>query len=113
MKAFEDKDKTETERLRDELEQLRAASSEATVKALRAEVAMSKGLTPAQAKRLVGATLEELEADADEILEAFPTKPPSSPPPTRDPAPDLRGGHDPTDSTPVDMRKIVDSIPRI
>lgn len=37
----------------------------------RLEVAMEKGLTPAQAKRLQGETKEELEADADEILELF------------------------------------------
>lgn len=43
-----------------------AAASEA--RALRAEVANAKGLTPSQAKRLVGSTREELEADADELL---------------------------------------------
>ena len=50
----------------------RAAAADA--KALRLEVAFEKGLTPAQAKRLVGATREELEADADDILENFPVK---------------------------------------
>lgn len=34
----------------------------------RAEVALAKGLTPSQAKRLVGTTVAELEADADELL---------------------------------------------
>lgn len=34
----------------------------------RLEVALEKGLTPSQAKRLVGGTREELEADADELL---------------------------------------------
>ena len=38
------------------------------MRALRAEVSNAKGLTPTQAKRLVGATREELEADADELL---------------------------------------------
>lgn len=37
-------------------------------RALRAEVANAKGLTPSQAKRLVGSTREELEADADELI---------------------------------------------
>jgi hypothetical protein len=37
-------------------------------RALRAEIANAKGLTPTQAKRLVGGTREELEADADELL---------------------------------------------
>lgn len=38
----------------------------------RAEVAHEKGLNPAQAARLVGSTKEELAADADALLEAFP-----------------------------------------
>ena len=37
-------------------------------RAMRAEIANAKGLTPTQAKRLVGNTREELEADADELL---------------------------------------------
>lgn len=109
LKAIEDKDKTETEKLREELDQIRAAHADATAKALRAEVAISKGLTAAQAKRLVGSTLEELEADADEIIEAFPVQT-SSKPPSERPAPDLRGGTDPTDET-VDIKALVDSIP--
>lgn len=37
----------------------------------KAEVAHEKGLTAAQARRLVGATREELAADADELLKDF------------------------------------------
>lgn len=37
----------------------------------RRDVASAKGLTPSQANRLVGATREELEADADDLLSAF------------------------------------------
>lgn len=37
----------------------------------RAEVAAEKKLTPAQAKRLIGATREELAKDADELLKDF------------------------------------------
>lgn len=48
-----------------EIERQAKASEE---RALRAEVANAKGLTPNQAKRLVGATREELEADADDLL---------------------------------------------
>jgi len=43
-------------------------AKESEARALRAEVANAKGLTPTQAKRLVGSTKEELEADADELL---------------------------------------------
>lgn len=37
-------------------------------RATRAEIANAKGLTASQAKRLIGSTREELEADADELL---------------------------------------------
>lgn len=54
---------------------LERRAAEAEGRALRLDVAFDKGLTPAQAKRLVGATREDLEADADEILRDFPVKP--------------------------------------
>jgi len=38
---------------------------------LRLQVALDKGLTGSQAKRLVGSTKEELEADADELLSTW------------------------------------------
>lgn len=87
-------DKTEAEK-RAAAEQ-RAADAE--LRALRLEVAAAKGLTPAQAKRLVGASREELEADADEIREAFPTTPARPEPrtPRPDPSQGNRGGAKPT-----------------
>ena len=48
-----------------EIERTARASEE---RAMRAEVANAKGLTPTQAKRLVGSTREELESDAAELL---------------------------------------------
>lgn len=68
---------------------------EAEQKLLRLEVAAEKGLTPAQAKWLVGASREELEANADEIREAFPTAPAvpaPKPTPKPDPSQGSRGG---------------------
>jgi len=38
------------------------------LESVRSSVALAKSLTPTQAKRLVGTTREELEADADELL---------------------------------------------
>jgi hypothetical protein len=43
-------------------------AKESEARAMRAEVANAKGLTPTQAKRLVGESREELEADADELI---------------------------------------------
>ncbi|MFP3990658.1 hypothetical protein U9R90_24975 [Streptomyces sp. E11-3] len=70
-KQLEDSKKSESEKLTEKLTaaEKRAAASEE--RALRLEVATAKGLTPAQAKRLVGASKEELEADADELLASF------------------------------------------
>lgn len=89
-KAAQDKadaDKSETEK-RTAAEK-RADAAE--LRALRLEVAAEKGLTAAQAKRLVGATREELEADADEVLQLFPgSKAPKAPKP--DPSQGNRGG---------------------
>lgn len=70
-KQLEDSKKTETEKLGEKLTAAEKRAVEAEQKALRLEVASAKGLTQAQAKRLVGTTKEELEADADELLTSF------------------------------------------
>lgn len=46
---------------------------------LRVEVANDRGLKPSLAKRLRGSTREELEQDADELLELFPHLAPPDP----------------------------------
>lgn len=61
------------------------------LRALRLEVAAAKGLTPKQAERLRGATREELEADADDLLESFATKASTKSEPST-PAPDPTQG---------------------
>ena len=68
LKEIEDANKSELDRERE-----RATTAEAQVALIRLEadrnaVALAKGLTPTQAKRLMGANREELEADADELL---------------------------------------------
>lgn len=63
--------KAELEKAQTKAAKAEDEAKKATARADRLEVAMEKGLTPAQAKRLVGETKEELEADADEILETF------------------------------------------
>lgn len=71
LKEFEDRDKTESTRAIERAEAAEKAAAAAEARALRLEVASEKGLTSAQAKRLVGESREELEADADELLETF------------------------------------------
>lgn len=63
--------KTEQERLTERLAAAEARAAEIESRALRLEVAAENNLTPAQAKRLVGNSREELEADAKELLATF------------------------------------------
>lgn len=67
VKEAEDAEKTELERLQGQVADLTKQAEAAEAKATRFEVAAAKGLTLAQARRLVGSTREELETDADEM----------------------------------------------
>lgn len=71
LQEFEDRDKTEAQKLADRAEAAEKRAAELEGRALRLEVASEKGLKPSQIKRLVGTTREELEADADELLAEF------------------------------------------
>ena len=64
-KELEDARKSDTEKLTDRIGELEPVAA----KALRFEVALDKGLTKSQAMRLVGTTVEELSADADQLIE--------------------------------------------
>lgn len=79
-KELEDAGRSELEKLTARAEQAERERTEASNRALRLDVAFEKGLTPAQAKRLVGSSREELEADADEILRDFPALKPDGRP---------------------------------
>lgn len=88
---------SETERLqaeRDaakaEADTAKAVATAATAELLRAQVASAKGLTAVQAERLRGSTKEELEADADALIAAFPAPQASQVPAPRAGGP--RGG---------------------
>ncbi|MER7833485.1 hypothetical protein [Streptomyces sp. NPDC095602] len=70
-RELEDASKSEAEKLAERAAEAERRAAEAELRALRLEVATAKGLTPTQAKRLVGATREELEADADDLLATF------------------------------------------
>lgn len=74
LKDAEDADKTELQKAIDRAAAADKRAEDAESKSLRLEIAAAKGLSVAQAKRLVGSSREELEADADELLEAFGSK---------------------------------------
>lgn len=91
LKELEDRDKSAAEKDAERLATAEKKAAEAEARLLRMEVASEKGLNAAQAKRLVGTTREELEADADELIASFPAAPatgaPAAPPaPKPDPS---------------------------
>lgn len=110
LKALQDKDKSDSERLTEKVTQLEKDLAAATAKADRFEVALEKGLDMTRAKRLTGSTRDELEADADELI-TWTAGTGDKPVPGK-PTPDLKGGGDPTEEPEVDVRAVVDSIPR-
>ena len=73
---FEGASKSDIEKLNEKATTLEQRAAKAEAEALRLTVAFEKGLTPKQAARLVGSTQEELEADADELLETFGSQTP-------------------------------------
>ena len=70
--AFEDEKRTDVEKAQARADIAEKALAESVASSLRSAIALEKGLTASQAKRLVGATREELEADATELLADFP-----------------------------------------
>lgn len=68
VREFEDLSKSEQEKLTERASELEKNLTTAESNAARYEIALEKGLTKSQAKRLVGSTREELEADAEDLL---------------------------------------------
>lgn len=125
LEELENQQKSDAERAADAQRAADERARRAESDAARLRVALRKGLTEVQARRLVGDTEEELEADADDLLASFrppkaetdgegtePEPPPSpSPGPPRRPEP-LSGGSTPSADPEPDIRAVVDSIPR-
>jgi hypothetical protein len=69
LREYEDRDKTELEKVTSRAETAEKTASEATGRLLRYEVAAAKGLTMDWVDRMRGDTRDELEQDADRLLE--------------------------------------------
>ena len=99
------KEPTDADKLRERQSALEKELADERQARWRAEVAQEKKLTAAQATRLVGTTREDLLADADALLSAFPTAAPPDPAkpgaarPKPDPAQGARPGDKPAAST--------------
>ncbi len=115
LAEIEDANKTETQKLADAKAAADKAAAQAQAELARLRVAMRKGLTEAQAKRLVGETEEELEADADELLASFGQQKAAGNggEPTR-PKERLRSGAAPDEEPEeTDPRKLAAMVPRL
>lgn len=116
-KELEDSTKSETQRLSEERDAHRSRAERAEQDLLRLRVALRKGLTETQAKRLVGASEEDLEADADELLASFRPasgdEPPAVEKPAGRPKEKLRPGAVPdAESVELNPQKLADLVPR-
>jgi hypothetical protein len=110
-KELEEAGKTEQQKLSEKLADAEKAGASTAGELLKLRVALRKGLTEKQAARLVGATEEELEADADELVATFGGNS-TTPPPGR-PRERMRGGSDPgAEPDETDPRKLAALIPR-
>ena len=109
---LQEQQKTETQRLADQQTALEARAGLAEMEAARLRIALSKGLTETQAKRLIGSTTEELEADADELMSSFAPQTVDTERPPGRPVERLRGGTDPNPAPEPDIRDVVAGIPR-
>ncbi|GAA2696487.1 hypothetical protein [Actinoplanes palleronii] len=83
---------SEVELLQQRFADLERTATEERSARWRLEVAAVKGLTPQQAARLQGSTVEELTADADALLTLFPAAPAGPRTPVPDPSQGARGG---------------------
>lgn len=116
-KELEDASKSDSQKLSEERDALKSKVAPLELENARLRVALDKGLSASQARRLVGNTEEELAADADELLKDLGKGDGDGggrTPPSRKPTEKLRpaggGGDDEPEET--DPRKLADSIPR-
>jgi hypothetical protein len=103
------------EKLEERAAQAEQKAEAATREAARLRIALKKGLTETQAKRLVGDTEEELEKDADELLKSFKDDEGGGDDggTRRTPKPRLRTGAAPSsEPDETDPEKLAEQVPR-
>lgn len=111
---IEQSGKSEQERLAEARRSVEDRAAAAERESARLRVALKKGLTEAQARRLVGDSEEDLEADADELLASFaPTGSESDTDLPRRPRERLRPGARATaEPEETDPAKLAEAVPR-
>jgi hypothetical protein len=121
LKEYEDRDKTDTQRLQEALDEAKGRATKAESGALKLQTAIDRapdGASMTQiravAKRLSGDTEEELQSDADELFELLaPATETTKKPLPGKPQERLAGGGDPGEEPDeTDPRKLADAIGR-
>jgi len=114
---LEARNKSETERATEAQKASDARAAKAERELLVMRIAVKKGLSEIQAKRLVGETEEELEADADELLKSFKRDDEDEDDASstngsvkRRPAEVVRSGSGKVKEPPFDAKKVVDQV---
>lgn len=104
-KSAEQKAADDLKAAHDAVAQATAAQAAAELRALKYEVAQTKGLDLALAARLTGSTKAELEADADALLKLIPGARPGIPKPDRSQGGGSGGAHDPREAGKAEAAK--------
>jgi hypothetical protein len=107
VKEFEDAQKSESERLAEQLAETQKRADAAELQAARLQVASDKGLPASSVKFLTGSSVEELAASADELMSLLQPSEPEKPSRPRE---RLRPGSSPESDPEPDARAIADSI---
>jgi len=113
LKKREDEKKTDQQKLEEELAEVKKTAGSASQEAIRLRVALRKGLTETQAKRLVGDTEEEMAEDADELLASFKSDDEPEQDSRRRPTERLRPGAAPSaDAEPSSPKELAQQVSR-
>lgn len=114
VKEQEDASKSDEEKREERATTAETKAAALEREAARLRIAMRKGLTETQAKRLVGDTEEELEKDADDLLESFKDEGEGDGDANRrTPKPRLRTGAAPSsEPDETDPEKLAEQVPR-
>lgn len=113
VKEHDDASKSEQEKATETAQAAQQQADAATREAARLRIALKKGLTETQAKRLVGDTEEDLEKDADDLLESFKTDDDDGDAARRTPKPRLRtGAASSSEPDETDPEKLAEQVPR-
>jgi hypothetical protein len=114
VKQHEDASKSEQEKATEAAQAAQQQADAATREAARLRIALKKGLTETQAKRLVGDNEEDLEKDADDLLASFKDDDDTGDDASRrTPKPKLRTGAAPSsEPDETDPEKLAEQVPR-